>query len=623
MVAQTLNGTVAQTYRKAKPHTFDPDRLLAAVGKARLTLQTPRLNRLDMVRAYVGSNYSGDGSEKRRPLNLLSLYARIVGRSLLAKNPRAMLSVFDKAQKPAVAAMQKWLNKAIVDMDLAVTLQRVVLDALFSVGICKVAITSTADASASGWNVKAGQPGAWRVDLDDWVYDVHARDFTEAGFMGHRYRVQLDVARELNDFSRRRKDLTASNDSLYNTWGDERISGIGRGVLAGHEEWTDMVDLWEIYVPSHKTIYTFQADGDGGDPCLCSDGEPLRAQPWIGPYCGPYHMLGFGIVPGNALPKSPMMDLYDLDEAINMIYRKLIADAHRMKSCLPVRGAATDDAGRLIQANNGEMFRCENADTLKEAIWGGPQPLLQAFGEQLRTIFSWMAGNLDMMGGLSPQSKTATQDKMLSEAASGGVVDFQQTTVGFTSSVLDALGWFHWNHPEQVMDTTADVPGVPDLSVPLKLHPYGAQRMNRMTGNVEPQPLRRQARWEDLDRRVDPYSLTQQTPQMRSQFLDGILTQLQPLMPMLQQQGIMLDAQFYMAKKAEYSDSPDLGQLFTIQAPPEVEGAGGQPEQPGMPANTTRSYERTNRSEVTGPGQSKSTIQALLGQDPGGKGEAA
>lgn len=137
---------------------------------------------------YVGRNYSEEGTSEEVPINLLALYVSIVQRSLVAKTPRVMLSTFQFANKPSVDAMQTWVNKEMEDMHIARTLQRWVVDALFSIGIIKVALATPSDAAKYQWNLQGGQPFAMPVDLDDFVYDMHARDWDEVSFIGHRYR---------------------------------------------------------------------------------------------------------------------------------------------------------------------------------------------------------------------------------------------------------------------------------------------------------------------------------------------------------------------------------------------------------------------------------------------------
>src|SRR4051812_22251727 len=134
--------------------------------------------RARLVRLVAGPQWSEETSrDKRQPLNLIDLYTTIVGRSLIAKAPRFLLSTFQRNNKPAVATMQSWVNTAVEDMHLAETLRRVVLDALYGpCGILKIALATPADSMSSGWNTPVGRPFADRIDLDDFVFDVHARD---------------------------------------------------------------------------------------------------------------------------------------------------------------------------------------------------------------------------------------------------------------------------------------------------------------------------------------------------------------------------------------------------------------------------------------------------------------
>jgi hypothetical protein len=546
------------------------------------------------------------------PLNLLSLYVSVVGRNLIAKNPRVMLSTFERKQKATVAAMMDWCNREIERMRLAETLQRIVLDGLFSIGIAKVALASPSDSAAFAWNLRAGEPFIKRVDLDDFVYDVHSRAFEEWGYVGHRYRVPLAVVKEDKHFSRGRKDLTASNDQLYNAEGDERISVLGRGVYASYtEEYEDYVDLWEIYLPRHRLVVTL-ADSDLGGPAEVmhngSQPEPLRVQGWLGPDSGPYKTLGYGVVPGNAMPKGPIQDLMDNHEACNNIMRKLVAASMRIKELLLVAGGAMEDGSRVQTANDGEILRVDNPERMAQVVMGGNAvQQLEQVTTFLRDLFSWQAGNLDIMGGLSPQSKTAHQDAMLNENSSRQMADMQDRTVTFTSDVIKSWLWYEWNHPHKVHTGEYSPQGSPDVAVKREIHPAGARA-----------PLRREGRFEDLGIRVDPYSLQHNTPQTRLASMMQLLTQLYlPMAPIAQQQGVGLDLNACFKKFGEYMDQPDLDEILTVQEPPQDPG-GGATEQPGMPQNTTRNYVRENRPGRTRQGNDLNMMSALAGVNPGG-----
>jgi hypothetical protein len=588
-------------YAKMKPNgDMDISNLCQAIYTARYTLRDFRIQRLAAVQQYVGAHWSSEGSNLEVPINMIALYCDIVGRKLVSQNPRVMLSTWRQQDRPAVNAMQSWSNREIENMTLGKTLGRSVLDGLFSLGITKVALSTPADASVAAWQLEAGQPFAECVDLDDFVFDIHARAFEEVGYIGHRYRVRLDVVRDDPRYSRARKDLSASPDNQFNTEGDLRISVLQRAFWSSQEENADYVDLWEIYDPYRKLVYTL-ADASVGpeESQYMGKSEPLLVQRWLGPTCGPYHMLGFGVVPGNAMPKAPIQNLYYLHTSINNICRKLIRQAQRQKTVLPIRGLNTEDYDRLASSSDGEPFRYDGDTPPTEVSYGGPDPknftLMMALIEQ----FNLLAGNLETMGGLAPQSKTLGQDKLLNENSSATLASLQETAVGHASSVLKALCWYWWNHPTKVMTTTFHPPGLPEHEIVRTLHP---------AMHPDPNELKRTARLADMDIKVDPYSLQAQTPQTRVQtiisLVQGVIT---PMMPIMMQQGIQFDMNEFLMLVSKYYDQPDLPQICKIAAPPTqdssggVGGMGGQ-ETPKMPQQTERTYNR-----VSSGGQNNST----------------
>jgi hypothetical protein len=589
---------------------YDPDivRLCQSMQRARLVLRRVREERREIVRQYVGRHWAEEGTRERVPVNLIALYVSIVSRSLVPKCPRAMLSTFQQQFKPVVAAMQAWANKEIEDVRLENSLRRCVTDALFSIGIMKVALAAPDEAAGMGWNLRAGEPFAECVDLDDFIYDAsHARDLSQSGFIGHRRRVPLEAVKDSKIYGKYRKDLSASNDPLINQEGDERVSVLGRGYYGDQEEFEDMIDLWEVYLPRHRIILTLAEDQLSGPTEKGSD-EPLRVQRWLGPDTGPYHILSYGMVPGNAMPKAPLQDLIDLHEAVNRTYRKLIRTIDRIKENLLVESGATEDAQRIIDASDGEGVRVDRVDKLKQMVFSGQslQNLLLV-GPHLKEMFSWMAGNLEMMGGLSPQSKTLGQDKMLEENASRTVASLQQDTVNWTADVLKALCWYWYHDPFKVMETAHALEGLPGLEIQRQVGPTGSGLA-----------LRRDRPWAELEVKVDPYSMQHSTPQSRMAALNQVVqTILIPLMPVLQQQGIGFDVSAWLKKMAAYMDQPDLSDIITITAPPEGEAPSSGGEGP-KPAETTRNYVRENRPERTQQGNDMLLRNSLMGVNSGG-----
>ncbi len=551
-----------------------------------MMLKRVREERADMVRQYVGKHWSEEGTKEEVVVNLIGLYVSTISRRLVAQNPRVMLSTFDRSMKPTVSAMQSWANLEIERLGLQGILERVIIDALFSIGICKVALADPSMAANSGWGLKAGEPFAALVDLDDWVYDSRCKDFREASFLGHRYRVPLDTVRDSNLYSKARKDLTPSTNDPYNHEGDERSQVFGQtyhGVNT--DDWEDYVDLWELYLPRHRLILTLSDDMVTGG----IDKEPLRVQQWLGPECGPYHILGYGTVPSNPMPKAPIQDLYDLHMKANAGWRKIFRTMERTKEVGLVSGQASEDGSRVIKADDGELINVNHPEGLKVVTFGGNAlSAVIPVASAAKDLFGYFGGNLDAIGGLSKQSSTVGQDRMLTESASNTIADLQARTVNYVSDVVRALCWY-WHHdPIKIQRSKYALPGLPNLQIERQVTP----------------DMRKKGRFEDLDIAINPYSLQHQTPQSRMTTLNSVMQGIvMPLMPLLQQQGVSVDINAYLAKVAKYLDMPDLSDVVTIVEPQSQSETSAAPQAPKSPT-TERTYNRVNTpSEPDGEAQ--------------------
>lgn len=596
----------------------DLNRLCDSMFKSYQAMQVFREVHLDAARALAGSRYSEDGAKKKTYLNLISLYVNIVSRSLISKSPRVLLRTFLRDQQPSVNAMQEWLNHEIERSSIAEQFKRVVIDALFSVGIMKVGIATPADAAVANWNLHAGDPYMRRIDLEDLVWDTNARDFSELAYIGHRIHVPKAIIESSKLYNKKaREKLATSENSRYNRTGEAKTSAIGRNEYAADSELEDMVDLWEVYVPQHRCIYTL-ADDDIGGASVSRDGPDvvaLREMDWIGPDTGPYHILSFGIVPGNLFPKAPVQDVIDLHEAANNVYRKLVRQAHDQKEILLSMGSA-DDVDRIQKTPDGGAAMCESPDKTKVQKYGGPDQGLFLFIRELIERFSFMAGNLVVMGGLASQAGTAKQEELLASQSSGQVASMQDSTLEFVSECMRSLGWFWWHHPQKMMQYEHTLPGLPDIGITRRLYPnrdtpelmgmFGLSPKEAMNAN------KRTAPWDALHLKVDPYSMRHTTPQQRANDLTAFITQIYaPLAQVAAQQGVALDMPEFIRVLSEYRDMPEMQNILTVQEPAEDMGGGGQgsSHQRMMPPETTRNYVR--KSEASSKGQD-AQMEAIL-----------
>lgn len=582
--------------RRGSSGKLDIKTLPGAINAARKTLEFYRTKRVDLVREYSGMHYGENAAKKRVPINLLGMYVQTVGRNLIARNPRVMLSTCDREMRPHVEAMQSWVNERIRAMYFAHTMQRTVLDALFSVGFNIVALASPADSARKSWRLEPGMPYVDVVDLDDYVGDMEARDRHEMDFEGYRMtRVPYDAIMDHKLFNAKaRKRLQPNDRSAYNRDGDERIGEIGRDSGGGYydEEIRKHVDLYQIWTPSDNTIRVFSAeDIDSGS----SDSVPLLEQEWIGPECGPLHMLGYGWVPGNLMPKSPMMDLYDGAETVNILYRKLMRQGIRQKSNTLVGSRSATTGETIRMGNDGDVLTVDGLEDVKESIGPGPSQAVHFLAEEVFKKVDILGGGIMLQAGVAPSSKTATQDKMLNENNSRSTADMQDVTVNHVSAVLESMCWYWYHHPELVMKTHQKLPGLPDLSIEQQVTPQDRQKF----------------RYKDMALKVDPYSLPHTTPNQRLDFLWKTVMQVTPLMPLLQQQGKAINIDFLLKKTGEYGNEPDIEELFHLQPAPVTEGGPGEEEGPGIPAETTRNYNRTSVGMDSAAAEQMQTDNAL------------
>ena len=555
---------------------------------------------LKAVSQYVGAHWSEE-VDQHMPVPLLSFYVSVITRHLIPKNPRVMLSTFASGHKPVVSGMQQWSNETLDKIKYSDTIRRVVMDGLFSCGIAKVALTTPMDSVMDGWQSQSGSVGIWPINLEDFAFDPNARDLNQAAWIAHRYRAPLAVVKANKNFdSKLRNNLTVSTDPRYNTEGDEKTSVLGRGIYgADREEYEDMVDLWEVYCRRENCIVTIENDQISESGLMVE--RALGQQPWIGPPCGPYHFLGFGWVPANAMPKGPIQDLLDLHTALNRLYRKIIRQADRQKTITFVQGSADEDGNRIIEASDGDVIRVNDPKNIQVVSFGGADQVTFATAEALKMIFNEMGGNLQLLGGIAPQSGTASQDKMLNANASTGVADKQAEVLKFVESTVEALCWYWYHDPFKVMRMNHSVPGMSDISITRQITPE-----DRLSGS-----------WDDLQIKVDPYSMQYSTPGQRAATLTQIMQQVVlPTLPLLQQQQKGVDLGKFLEKLAEYLDQPDLPEIITIQEP--VQQTAGQGRGPGMPQSSQREYTRHNVPARTERGDAMNRINTMLGIDTGG-----
>lgn len=598
------------------------------MARNRQAMQFARQENTYAVQQYVGKHWSQGGTDERVPVNLLAQYVQVIIRNLISESPRTMLSTFQQQYRPHVSALESGVNRKLKKQNFADTAQEIAMNGLFTLGIGMVALAEPAQAANSAFKTSAGQVFWDSVDLDDFVFDLHAKKFSEASFIGHRFRAPIDAVKDSKYYTKARNKLEPSYDNPYNLEGDQRLRTLGRGqYINDQDEFEDMVDLWQVYLPRHKCIVTLADDQISG--FVYGDRqEALRYQKWVGPDCGPYHFLAFMPVPGNAMPVGPILHLIDLHEAANRTWRKVIRMADDYKEITTYRRGYEKDAKRVFDASCGDMVPVDDPDAIRTLVMTGQgMQVLAPLGAELNSLFSRMAGNLDTLGGLSPQASTATQEKLLNQNSSSGIGAMQSKVHANVQSMVEAVCWYEHYHPENVHRSIYSPAGNPEFQAVRELHPAGQSRDRQ----GYPQ-LARDYDYDQMEIQVDPFSLGIESPETRIAKIDQMFQQiLIPLMPVLQQQGLGVDFNRYLQLKSKYVNVPELSEFVNIQQPPhgmmeeEQDEAAGPSHQRSLPTQTNRTYTRQSTGQTEG-GQQRARMAQLAGVDVGGasnNGQAA
>ena len=571
-------------------------RLRDAMRFSRKKLEAFRRRHKEAIEQYVGIDYSEGGSDKPVYLNLMEIAANIYERQLAARPPKVLVFTHSKKLRSQGVKLEQAMNSMLRTYDVHNALRRCVKSSLFSMGICKVGTQVIGNYEEEGFSFTKTRPYVASVSLDDWVHDMTSHVPEEIDYCGHRYRMSLESAKKDKSFNKSaRENLTSMEDFSFNESGDERTSTISQGASQHEGQIEDKIELWEIWLPKERLIVTLGPnEGD----------KPLKVVEWDGPPnpLGPYHLLYFNEVDGNSMPLAPAMLWRGLHDVSNGLFRKLVREAQRYKVVGLTRGVDSEDADRIRMASDGEIVGVDNPEAITEKMFGGIDQRNFAFTLQIKQLFSWQAGNLDLMGGLGAQSETATQDQLLHASASQRMSGMQDEVRLFTKKVIRDWGFHLWSDPVE--------------SYPIRLN---EQPVGPVDTFLTPEE---RATHDYLLHEVDiePYSMQFVSPQERLAKLNQIIGQVVlPSLPMMQEQGLGIDYKELLSTFSRYSDLPELKDIIVglDDVPPGSDrmGAGGN-QGPGMPAATHRVNERISRPGASPRGAEQTLVNTLMGGNP-------
>ena len=545
---------------------MDIKRLHESVVWSSQEMEKARKERLAAIRQFVGSHYAKNGSKKKVPVNMLAMAINIYLRLLAARAPKCIVGTESRQLKPFAADLEIVLNQLPNEIGLRDTIRRAVVEAMFSMGIVKVGIGGTNDNRNIG-----DEPFVSVVQLDDYVCDMTARSWGEVQYEGNDYWMSVAEVKKLYG-----KDLQPEDYNGTSEDGQEQansISNSGAGTV-----FSPRVRLRDVYVYGENRLVTYAPSTE----------TVIRDIAWDGPEGSPYLKLRFTEVPGNLLPLPPVSEWQDLHSLANALFRKLGAQAVSHKRVAAFQGGSEDDIARLKRAADGDGIRYTGGKPEEIELGGVDQPTL-AFFLSSWDRYNMICGNLDSLGGLSPQSDTATQEKLVNEAASARLKDMGDCVVEFARDIFKRLAWYVWTDPVRERKY---------VKVFDEKHGIALDKVWT--------PETRDGDFLDYNFDIDVFSMT--TFERLGM----------PMQPMMEAQGAMIDMKAVIDYVARNSNMPELGEMIIFQDRPPVDRppSGGSPRPQYISTKapvTRRIYERIGRPGATRHGRDAALMQTLLG----------
>jgi len=577
------------------------------IAMAEKEMETFRKQNKERQALYSGHGYGINEEEVDTPLNVYNLALRIYQRRLISGDPR--VNVRSRSPKARSEAYELSLacEQLFREIGLKGTMKEVVHQGLESVGIVKVAVTPRAMNESLGFLHDAEQPFCDPVLLENFAYDTNAKRWEEIDWCGDRYRLPLDDL--LND-PMWDQEVVATMDTkesrqdedLRQSPGEESVQRMGVQDSVFRDDLRQYVTVWDVWLPREGLLITIP-DGKG---------QPLRVVEWKGPENGPYHLLCFDPIPGNIMPVSPGSHLESLAKLLNRAIRKLGNQLDRQKTNPTITPAAANagDDKTIQDCQDGDVLQLMDPKNTGEIRSGGIDQQSYAFTQGLISLFSWLGGNLDSLGGLASNAETASQQEMENAGANSLIDELSDKFTGFLQRVTTDLAWYIYSDPQGTRKLIKRLEGT-DWEIPVQ---WGPERRTREFFLFEFE--------------VDPFSIHTRTPAQRLRMIMDLIpraTQIAQAKMLFAQVGDELDTEAMWRLITRYTGLTELSELIRSSGEPITATPGRMDRMPssnvpGMPHEYIRRNVSSGGSPAEGPGQQALEMMLASGNENGQKG---
>lgn len=569
-------------------------RLQDAVTHHYRQLDKLRQSRELYLKSAAGSLYPhGFEMSEADILNLMKQASEAQALSLAANRPRVLAVAKTRDRMQFAEHYANAINAYAKLMHLEEVLQDCARQAFFCLGVAKVFMADAVPVQieADEW-MDPGQPYVQSLSMNHLAYDTDATDWRYCSFIADRYRVRFEDVVDNPLFSKSSRDR-------IKTWGPngrfgEDTESLSDGTGRSHE-FEDTMYLCDVFLPKDGVIFTFLCDD-----AFRFDPHPLAERDWDGSEMGPYRFLNLGPVPDKTTPSSPAQNLLLQHNLVNSLYRKLQNQAVRQKQIVTYDESDEDLATKGTGARDGEWIPVP-PNSFEQLRFDGPDQNVFGFMLNAQQQFSKAAGNLEHKLGLAASADTASQQSMIGENVSRMEAFYQGRFVSFTREVVKELARLLFADSTTTIPMTRQIPGTSfTVDAPWRGAVVEGSRLGEFT---------------DYDIDIEPYSMEYRSPQQRLAQIDQQVQMIMPLVPLLMQQGKMLDLNYWLKTRAKYSDMPELEWLITdIPRPPQQERQGNSHERL-LPVNNGGEY--IHRNVSSGGGSPEAEAMQLMSAPEG------
>ena len=222
-------------------------------------LRNFRSARLLFIKAYCGQYYNQDhGTLGREPLNMAFTAVRALVPNIVTRNPRANIGSDYLHLRPYGKLLGMGVDYTAKKQKLAKTLQRGLVDAIFTLGIFKICLVDSG--SLVYFGDEGVDPGAIdidTVDFDNFTFDPLTKRLDRAGFLGEMIRVERDtiLASGLYD-NKIIERLPSSRDVELDRQKNVRNLSDSQTNRRLMDRLLDYVDLLELWLPGPTVLVT-------------------------------------------------------------------------------------------------------------------------------------------------------------------------------------------------------------------------------------------------------------------------------------------------------------------------------------------------------------------------------